>query len=106
MELHKRRSLLSPVAGASFYSAVGAASADISTALVVGQIYKFTTSTACMIIQSSVSDNATVGAGSMLVNPGDEVLIEGQQGTTLAVIRVAADGHCTLQRMRFLNSEG
>lgn len=106
MELHKRRALLSPVPGESFYSTVTAASQDVSSALVSGEIYRFTTSVACLIKQSEDSSDASLAAGSMLVAPGDEVYIEGSDGATLAVIRASADGFCTLQKMKFLNSEG
>jgi hypothetical protein len=106
MEFYKRRPLLAPVVGASFYQTVVIGSQVVSAALVAGEIYRFTTSTPCLIRQSSDSTAASLANGSMLVAPGDVVYIEGSSGSALTVIRAAVDGFCTLQRMKFLNSEG
>ena len=109
MELYKRRGLICPVPGESWHSAVGVAAANVTTALVAGEIYKLTVSSACYVRQSTTASPqaASAGAGSLLINPGHhDLLFEGDHGNIISVIRVATDGVCTLQRVHFVSSTG
>lgn len=87
--------------------AVAVAVANISAAVGVGPmtntngIYVFTSSTACWIKQGTAAQTAVVGdPANLFVPAGVPVLLMGQNGAHLAVIRHAADGHCSLAPTR------
>ncbi len=92
--------MLVPVAGTSDHQSVGASEVDFDTTMAAGEHYIFTCSTDCYIKQGAAPVAATAGDASMLVPAGLPVLIEGAQGAKLSVIRRAADGVATLQRVK------
>lgn len=80
-----------PNTTASQSTAIGAAAANVATALVPGKRYEFTANTNCYIKQGS-SPTATAGAGSMYVPAGRVVPIHGSRGAIISAIRDTADG--------------
>lgn len=89
-----------PRAGASLYKAVGAAPANI-TGLEGGAWYLLTVTTPTFFKQGPATSTpiASAADGTGIINPEHPLWIHGDQGDTLSVLRVSADGHATLQRM-------
>lgn len=91
-----------PIAGASDFVAVGAASAafsGIGAAMTAGKLYIFTATTDCWLKQGPATPVASKGAGSMFVQKGIQVLIDGAQGPVLAMIQDVAGGNANLQQV-------
>ena len=78
---------------------VTAVSAAYAMALAPGRYYVFVSSTACWIKQGA-APTASAADGSMYVPAGVVVVLSGNDGVALAVIRDAADGKASLTPAR------
>lgn len=67
----------------------------IGAAMTAGKLYVFTSTADCWISQGS-APTATKGAGSMFVQKGIQVLIDGAQGAKIAVLQDSAGGNANL----------
>lgn len=85
----------------SKFSTVTATSAVIGLVLAAGQLYVFNASTDCYVMQGA-TPTAAASNGSWFVKAGSPMVVDGNQGAGLAVVRLAADGVCTLARATFL----
>lgn len=85
----------------SDYKTVVAAATTFDTTMADGEDFVFSSSTDCFIKQGA-APAASAADGSSHVGAGQRVLIHGDLGAKLSVIRVAADGHATLTRLKFI----
>lgn len=94
-----------PVPGTSQSSTVTASSAVLATALVATGTYMFASTTACWIRQSAdaTANTATAAAPSMFVPANTIIMIDGQNGAQIAIIRDAADGRASITRAGTVN---
>ena len=69
--------------------------AGIGAAMTKGQLFVFTSTADCWISQGS-NPTATKGAGSMFVQKGIQVLIDGANGAKLAILQDSAGGNANL----------
>lgn len=81
---------------ASDYSTVTSSNQVFGISLSRGNLYLFTSTVACFITQHADTPVASAAAGSILVPAGTSILIHGNQGAKVAVIRDTADGKATL----------
>lgn len=77
------------------YGATTTAAANAATGLVAGKRYRVAVSTASMIAQGS-TPTAALAAGSSLVQPGDEIILDGVFGAVLSCRTVAGTGYITV----------
>lgn len=96
--------MLVPVAGSSAKVTVEATEEDFGTTMANGELYVFTADVDARIKQGAAPLAATAGDGSMFVKAGMPVLIDGNQGAKLSVLRKDTDGVATLQLMAFVGS--
>lgn len=85
-----------PITSSSDVTAVAAAAATSGLSLVPGMLYVFVSNTDCFIKQGAAPVTATTGDGSMFVPSRTPVLVSGDNGAALSVIRDAADGKASL----------
>jgi hypothetical protein len=67
----------------------------VGAAMANGQLFVFQATADCWICQGS-NPTATKGAGSMFVQKGVQVLIDGNQGAKLAVLQDSTGGNASL----------
>lgn len=90
------------------FLAFTATAANIATTLgssstVPGvEVWMFTCTQSCWISQGA-NPTATVGAGSMLVNPNQVIFIDAVFGPKLSVIQDTTTGHASLVRVLLEN---
>jgi hypothetical protein len=87
-----------PIAGSALsdFVAVGAVSAQFPLGTMsAGHLFVFSSSTDCWIAQGA-NPTAAKAAGSMFVQKGALVYIDGAQGARLAVLQDAAGGNASL----------
>ncbi len=82
-------------------STVTASSQQFSPTMVNGEFWILTSSIACYILQGS-NPTAAAADGSTYVAAGESVIISGQLGAKLAIIRAgSSDGEATLTKAAF-----
>ncbi len=80
----------------ALYSTVTVASQELAAALVAGKLYQFVSSTNCYIKQGAETQTAAAAADNLLCPANVPFYIHGSNGAFLSIIRVSADGVCTL----------
>jgi hypothetical protein len=81
-------------------AAIGGASTQITSTLVAGKLYSFTTNTSCWIKQGFGAQTAAIAtANNVLVPAGGTVYIHGSNGTHVSVIQDTAPGNCSINLM-------
>jgi hypothetical protein len=69
--------------------------AGVGATMAAGQLFCFTATVDCWIAQGA-NPTATKGAGSMFVQKGVQVVIDGSQGAKLAVLQDVGGGNASL----------
>ena len=87
--------LLVPITSLSDVTSVGIAAATSGLTMVAGTLYRFVANTDCFIKQGT-APTATSADGSMFVPSRAEVILSGDNGAGLSVIRDTADGKASL----------
>lgn len=87
-------------AGVSDYSTVTASNQVFASSMSTGNIYLFSTTVACFVAQHATAPVASAAAGSILVPAGSSILLHGDGGVKLGVIRDTVDGKATLTPVR------
>jgi hypothetical protein len=90
--------ILCPDISTSIEKAVGAASISFGSAMAIGEVWMFTSNTACWIKQGT-GVTASAANGSMYTPANVDRNIDGAGGPDLAVIQDAAGGKASLTRM-------
>jgi hypothetical protein len=85
-----------PNTGASVVVTVDATEEDFALALTPNSLYVFVSSTNCWIKQGTAPIAATAASGSMFVPANTPLLISGNAGAALSVLRDTADGKASL----------
>lgn len=81
---------------------VTAASQQFDTTMAAGEHYVMTSTVSCYIAQAA-NPTAAPSDGSTIIFAGQSVLIDGQVGAKLAIIRIgSSDGEATLTRAAFI----
>jgi hypothetical protein len=77
----------------SVEAAAGASSTQLSLTLVTGQLYSVTANVGIWVAQGS-NPTASIGTGSQYVGPGQVLVVDGTNGSKLAVIADSTTGRC------------
>lgn len=86
----------------SYRSTVTSSSQVFSVAMATGEWYVFTSTVACYIKQGAPTPTASAADGSTIISAGESVIIKGDLGSKLAVIRIGTtDGEATLTKALF-----
>lgn len=81
---------------------VTVASQQFDTTLASGEFFVMTSTVSCYIAQGA-NPTASAADGSTIISAGQSVLIEGDLGAKLAIIRIgSSDGEATLTRVKFV----
>ena len=91
------------VSGAGYASdflafTVSAQFTGIGASMVAGQLFAFTSAVDCWIAQGA-NPTASKAVGSMFVQKGVQILIDGAQGGKLAVVQDVGGGNASLVRI-------
>lgn len=87
-----------PVAGSSEYLAVTTSDQDITTGMLNGSFYLFTSTADCLVLQGTGTVTVTDADGAFLIPRGLPVLFQGSRGAVLSVKGESA-GKATLQKV-------
>jgi len=90
-----------PVTSTGDFKAVAAAAVTFDPTLAVGELWILTASTNCYIAQGA-APTASAADGSTYVHAGQQVLIDGDLGAKVSIIRVTADGVATLTKAKMV----
>ncbi len=82
------------------FSSVTNSSQQVSGEMLAGKLYQFASSTNCYISQGSVAQTAQPDDDNLLCPANTPLFIHGSNGAYLSVIRVTADGFCTLHHIQ------
>ncbi len=88
-------SFVIPVTSSSDLTAIGAAAATFALSMEPGLCYLFVANTDCFVLQGA-NPTATAADGSMFVPSRSAVVLSGDNGAKLSVIRDTADGKASL----------
>lgn len=91
--------IFSLLPSSAVYKVSGASSSLVAVTMAVGEWWMITTDAAVMVAQGSGTPVASKGNGSTLVNPGQNLVVDGRNGSTLAVIQVAAAANITVTKI-------
>jgi hypothetical protein len=77
--------------------------ANMPGTMAAHKVYRFTTTGACWIKQDAAANTpvASAGAGSTLINAGQEALLDGSFGDTLSVVQDSTGGKASLTPVVF-----
>lgn len=93
--------LLVPVTELSDVTAVAATAATSGLTMLAGVLYRFVANTDCFIKQGA-TPTATAADASMFVPSRVEVVLSGNNGAALSIIRDTADGKASLTPLQDL----